>query len=329
MKILFAIQGTGNGHVSRARDIIPHLKKHGHVDLLISGTQADVGLEQALKYKLHGCSFIFGKSGGIDYSKTILQSKPIQLIRDIRQLPLEQYNLIVNDFEPISAWAARLRKIPTVSLSHQCAFLSPKVPRPAKADPIAKLVLERYARCTHNIGFHFKQYDDYINTPVIRQEIRDLAVSNLGHYTVYLPAYDDTFLVKQLAKIKGVQWQVFSKHCKEKYQVEGVDVRPVNNQEFNTSLASCTGILTGGGFEAPAEALFLGKKIIAVPMKGQYEQQCNAEALKEMGVPVIAEINNVTIRVIEEWVKNAAPIHVDYPYHSADIVNKMVKQYAR
>lgn len=329
MKILFAIQGTGNGHVSRARDIIPHLQQYGALDLLISGTQADVGLEQALKFKLHGCSFVFGKNGGIDYLKTLGQSKPIQLLRDIRSLPLEQYNLIVNDFEPVSAWAARRRKIPTVSLSHQCSFLSQKVPRPKKGDPIAKLVLENYATCTHNIGFHFKAYDDYIHTPVIRQEIRDLVVSNLGHYTVYLPAYDDNYLVKQLSKISTVEWQVFSKHCREKYRYENVDVRPVNNKEFNESLASCSGILTGGGFEAPAEALFLGKKIIAVPMKGQYEQQCNAEALREMGVPVIPEINATSIAIIRDWVNNAEALQVDYPYHSADIVRDMVAKYAR
>jgi UDP:flavonoid glycosyltransferase YjiC (YdhE family) len=29
MKILYAIQGTGNGHVSRAREIIPIPKKYG------------------------------------------------------------------------------------------------------------------------------------------------------------------------------------------------------------------------------------------------------------------------------------------------------------
>jgi UDP:flavonoid glycosyltransferase YjiC (YdhE family) len=32
MKILYAIQGTGNGHIARAFDVIPHLKRHGEVD---------------------------------------------------------------------------------------------------------------------------------------------------------------------------------------------------------------------------------------------------------------------------------------------------------
>jgi hypothetical protein len=42
MNILFAIQGTGNGHLSRAQDIYPELLKYGNVDVLISGIQADV-----------------------------------------------------------------------------------------------------------------------------------------------------------------------------------------------------------------------------------------------------------------------------------------------
>ncbi|NDC42475.1 MAG: glycosyl transferase, partial [Chitinophagia bacterium] len=44
MKILFAIQGTGNGHLSRARDVYPELLKYGETDVLISGIQADVTL---------------------------------------------------------------------------------------------------------------------------------------------------------------------------------------------------------------------------------------------------------------------------------------------
>jgi len=37
MKILYAIQGTGNGHLARAVDIIPELKKYGTLDLFVSG----------------------------------------------------------------------------------------------------------------------------------------------------------------------------------------------------------------------------------------------------------------------------------------------------
>ena len=44
MKVLYAIQGTGNGHISRAREVIPFLKQQCDLDILISGTQSDVQL---------------------------------------------------------------------------------------------------------------------------------------------------------------------------------------------------------------------------------------------------------------------------------------------
>ncbi len=71
MKILYAIQGTGNGHISRAREIVPLLKQYGELDLLVSGSQTDVSLKDALKYKFHGFSYVFGKKGGINYWKTL------------------------------------------------------------------------------------------------------------------------------------------------------------------------------------------------------------------------------------------------------------------
>ena len=59
MKILYAVQGTGNGHLCRAIDIIPHLREFGEVDVLVSGIQADIELPFEVKYRYHGLSFIF------------------------------------------------------------------------------------------------------------------------------------------------------------------------------------------------------------------------------------------------------------------------------
>ena len=63
MKILYAIQGTGNGHVSRAMDIVPLLKKKVDTDVLISGIQSDIPLPFPVQYRYKGLSFIFGKNG--------------------------------------------------------------------------------------------------------------------------------------------------------------------------------------------------------------------------------------------------------------------------
>ena len=44
MKILYAIQGTGNGHISRANEIIPVLERRVTVDILMSGNESSLKL---------------------------------------------------------------------------------------------------------------------------------------------------------------------------------------------------------------------------------------------------------------------------------------------
>lgn len=330
MKILYAIQGTGNGHISRAREIIPYLQQHGEVDILISGTQADVYLHQEVKYKFHGFSFVFGKNGGVDHYETLKLMKLKRFFKDMHQIPLHEYNLVVNDFEPLTAWACKLKNIDSVALSHQCSFYSPNTPRPVDGGPkYAELIMNYYAPTRYHIGFHFKKYDDFIYTPVIRSEIRNLQVTNKGHYTVYLPAVDDKKLVKYLQKVNQVQWEVFSKHQKTPYEFGNVKVSAISNENFNESLASCEGLLTGGGFEGPSEALFLNKKLIMVPMKNQYEQECNAEAAKLLGVPVIDKFNKQLSDQLKDWVNNSYPVKLDFPDETKIIVDNMVQKYAK
>jgi uncharacterized protein (TIGR00661 family) len=329
MKILYAIQGTGNGHLSRARDVIPALQKKGELDLLVSGIQADVALPYPVKYRFKGLSFIFGKSGGVDLYQTFAKAKSRRFVNEIRSLPVHEYDLILNDFEPVSAWACRLRSKPCIGISHQGAVLSAKAPQPKRVDWMGKMVLLNYAPVTSAYGFHFGAYDANIFTPVIRRQIRELPVSDEGHYTVYLPAYDDERLVETLSQVGGdVQWQVFSKHNKEPRRVGGVSLQPVNNDAFIRSMASCRGILCGAGFETPAEALYLRKKLLVVPMKNQYEQYCNAAALKTMGVPVIKNLKHKHVPTIREWVQRGQPVPVDYPDQTEAIIDRVIAAHA-
>ncbi len=320
MKVLYAVQATGNGHVSRANEIIPLLQKKCDLDILVSGTQADVGLNHTIKYQRKGFSFIFGKKGGIDLYKTFKQFQSKLFIREIRNLPVEEYDLVINDFEPISAWACKIKKIPCVSMSHQFAVLHPNSPKPAKADPLAWMVLRYYAPCTTGVGFHFKSFAENIFTPVIRKEIREAVITNLGHYTVYLPAYDDKKLISFFSNFKNTHWHIFSKHTQKLYTIKNCQIQPVSAVEFTKSFTSCAGTLCGAGFETPAEALYMGKKLLIIPMKHQYEQHCNAAGAAELGVPVIKKLKNKYIHLVDNWLHESKLIKVDYK----DDTNKII-----
>jgi uncharacterized protein (TIGR00661 family) len=326
MKILYAIQGTGNGHVTRAREVIPLLKKNHDVDILISGTQADVGLPFEIKYKFHGLSFIFGKKGNIDIAETYKKSRLRQLLKDIKVLPVEDYDLVISDFEPVSSWACYLFGKPCISISHQAAVINKNSPKAKVFDPIGKAILRSYAPSSSQYGFHFLPYDKNIFTPVIRTEVRQMKPINAGHFTVYLPAYNDERLVEILSMVENVQWQVFSKHNKKSFHSKNVWIRPINNEEFIDSMTRASGIFCGAGFETPAEALFLKKKLMVIPMKGQYEQQCNAEALKNLGVPVIKSLKKKHLQKIINWVSSGKVIPVNYPDDTEKILNDIIEK---
>jgi uncharacterized protein (TIGR00661 family) len=328
MKILYAIQGTGNGHLSRARDIIPLLQQKGELDILISGIQADVELPYPVKYKFKGLSFIFGKKGGIDLLATYQKSNLKRLYKEIKSLPVEEYDLVINDFEPVSAWACKLKHKTCIGLSHQAAVINKKSPKPKKKDRVGKAILHNYAPVTQAYGFHFGAYDKDVSTPVIRAQVRTAVSADLHHFTVYLPAYEDKRIIKVLGEIKNVNWQVFSKHTHKEYNEKNVHIRPVTNDAFIESLIHCTGILCGAGFETPAEALFLKKKLMVIPMKGQYEQQCNAAALETMGIPVLKSLKQKHVDKIAKWTASKTLISVNYPDITEKIINNIIKKHA-
>lgn len=313
--------------MSRARDIIPVLMSMGSVDILISGTQADITLPYPVKYQKKGLGFVFGKKGGVDLWQTFRQNSIRRIIREVNEIPVELYDIIINDFEPVSAWACYFKRKPCIALSHQCAVLSSKAPLPRHRDRMGKFILKHYAPATARYGFHFERFNSHTYTPVIRKQVRELFVSNKGHYTVYLPSYSDKKIVKILSRFKDVKWEVFSKHNKKLYNCKNISIRPIHNEAFLESMASSAGILCGAGFETPSEALFLKKKLLVVPMENQYEQHCNAAALQYLGVRVLKNLKKKQIPKIEEWLIEDIVISVDYPDNTQEIIQTLLNDH--
>ena len=320
MKILYAIQGTGNGHISRSKEVLKYLVKEADVDILVSERQHEVNLGFKIKYQLEGLGFVFGKNGGIDYYNSIIKARPNKFLLDIYDLPVENYDVVISDFEPIASWACKRKKKPYISLSHQTAFMSEFMPRPKKVNTFAEFIIKWYAPVSIPIGLHYKKYDSFIETPIIREEIRHVEVSNKGHYTVYLPSYDEKHIVERLSKI-DTNWELFSKHYKgSPYREKNVTINPISNELFVKSLASSEGILCNSGFETPSEALYLGKKVLAIPMKGQYEQECNAAALNELGFKTLDQIDDNFEAHVEEWLNSDFRYRADFRNNIPEII---------
>ncbi len=325
MKIFYAVQATGNGHISRAMEILPYLQQYAEVDIFLSGSNSTLQLNGPVVYRSKGLSLFYTCNGSLNFAKTIKQITPYSIYQQIKELPIEKYDLILNDFECITSLACAFKKIPSVNFGHQASFLSNKTPRPKQKSLMGEWILKNYAKASKYVGLHFESYDDFILPPVIKDEIWNAEPTNKEHITVYLPSYCNNKLLPCFSQFKNYKFEIFSWQVQKKEQHGNITLLPVDKYTFNTSLINCYAIITGAGFETPAEALYLQKKLMAIPIKGQYEQKCNAAALEKLGVTVIDDIDDNFTNHFNNWIDNNNQQLVHYKKNVKDIIKNAME----
>ena len=85
-------------------------------------------------------------------------------------------------------------------------------------------------------------------------------------------------------------------------------------------------VITGGGFETPAEAMYMNKKVLSIPIAKHYEQLSNAAALSDLGVKVLLQIDQDFHTIFTDWIDHTAPVKLDLTHSTKDIVAQLIKQ---
>ncbi len=317
MKILYGVQGTGNGHITRARIMARALSEAGiEVDWVFSGRarEAFFDMEAFGDFQLYrGLTFAV-KHGRVLYGKTLLTSNLIQLQRDIGSVNVEGYDLIVNDFEPVSAWAARRAGKEVFGLSHQNAFM---YDIPKRGDNIFIAQFMRYfAPVTRPIGLHWHHFDQPILPPLIEPSHYPNTLLP-HHYLVYLPFAELDDIVPQLRAFPDSQFFVYQR-VPEARDEGNIHIRPFSREGFQQDLHRCEGVICSAGFELLSEAIQLGKKLLVRPVAGQMEQYSNALALKKLGYGSVAK--SFSEQEIGAWLPLPCPEPVTYPDVSRELV---------
>ena len=286
-KILYAVQATGNGHLSRAKQLMPYLERYGEVDTMISGSNStlDIGIKKT--FTSPGLSLFYKKCGGLNYLQMVTSIKPKRLYNDINTLPVEKYDFVINDFDFITSRACIKKGVRSIQFGHQASFISDYTPRPERNSLIGEFILKKYAKADKYVGLHFMEYDKHIFPPVIKDRIINSNPKNQKHITVYLPSLNQECLQEILESINNVHFHWFLPNHKEITRNKNITYFPISNDLFTESMINCEGVMTGGGFETPAEAFYLKKKLMCIPITDHYEQECNAAAAKQLGAYVI------------------------------------------
>lgn len=323
IKILYAFQGTGNGHVARARDLVPRLSNYAEVDVLVAGTQSDLNLDFPIKYRRYGLTMVYDSKGAVSYWQSFIRNKPLRFIKDVLSLPVKEYDAVFIDFEAVASYACLLRGTPSLQLSHQAAFWSSKTPRPSKRIWHWEWVISNMSPSKYAIGFHFENYDKFILPPIIRKEIRELRLEDRGHYTIYLPSYSAEEIVAFTAQFPNERFEVFSR-VEKQYSTNNTIVKPVGVEGYLESFRTCTGLICGAGFEAPSEALYCGKKLLISPINGQYEQSSNAVSASLIGVEVFDSLDKNSKDIWQEFLNSTHRNKIDFPDYADVLVERLI-----
>jgi uncharacterized protein (TIGR00661 family) len=311
MKILFGVQATGNGHISRSREVVRNLKQMGHkVSTILSGREPSLlwGMDDFEPYiPLRGITFSTNR-GRLQYLKTALNLNIFEYFKDARSFDASDYDLVITDFEPISARIARLKKIPSIGIGHQYAF--PYDIPMANATPLALFVIKNFAAAEFSVGLHWHHFNQPILPPIVpAMELRGCQIKK-NKILVYLPFEELNDIKSLFIPLTSHDFYIYHKDV-EFDEEKNLYLRPYSRKRFLRDLMECNGVITNAGFELASESLQLGKRLLVKPLSGQMEQASNALAINILKVGMT--MKTLDRNIISQFLKSKSPAPMGYP----------------
>lgn len=314
MRILYAVQATGNGHITRARAMLPALQQAGiSVDFLFSGRPREQLFDmQCFGDFQHYQGFTFKTgAGSVRRWQTLKAARIGQFVADVRSIDLGGYDLLLNDFEPVAAWAAKRQKVPSLGLAHQYA-LRYRLPGTHKAFWL-KQAIDTFTPLDRYLGVHWQAFDQPILPPLLALNAKTQMQSTDPQepfVLVYLPFEVGEQVVHWLQSLTGYRFKLYT-DVAEAADLGNVMVRPLSREYFPLDLQQSEGVICNTGFGLCSEALLLGKKILTKPLLGQIEQYSNACILEKMQRATVMQTFNEKLAL--DWLEQPNVTAVVYP----------------
>ena len=293
MRILYGVQATGQGHISRARAMAQAFKQHPDVDVtwLFSGRPRErlFDMEPFGDFQHRAGLTFVTEAGRLRYRKTIMANRYWQFARDVQRLDVKAYDLIVTDYEPVTAWAGKLKGQSVLGIGHQYAFGKNT---PVEGRSLAQhAVMSLFAPVAQGVGLHWSDFGANILPPILDLPPAPTAAAN-DHILVYLPFEDQSAVTKWLNGFSEHRFIQYASTLPNDEQ-GNVKRRTANIAGFKSDLASARGVVCNCGFELISECLHWRKPVLTKPLAKQMEQLSNGAALETLGyATVMRQIDN-------------------------------------
>jgi len=329
-KIIYGVAGEGFGHSSRSHLIGQRFVDAGHDVMFVGSAKSLLYLKQYFGERVKevfGLSFAF-TDGRIDKSETL--KKNLLKLPEANKLNDELFKqhfepfgpeLVISDFEPFSAWWAWRNGVPFISIDHEHMLTLCKLEHTAK-NWFSRITASVVTEC-HYVGAvayviinFFKtplRIDSAILTPpIVRPVVTELKVKQGEHILLYSTTgeYRER-LCEVLSQFGGQRFYVYgfdpireptekvsngvNKSMGSPADYKNCIFKKRSTEGFLNDLASSRGVIASAGFSLISECLYLKKKMLLQPVRGQYEQVINAHYMQKLGLGISTEKLDETV----------------------------------
>jgi uncharacterized protein (TIGR00661 family) len=305
-KFLFIVQGEGRGHLTQAISMYELLTRQGHeVVAALVGSQKNQPVPSfftsafpAPTASFLSPSLVYGKGKSVKMYRTILT----QMLQFPRFIPSFQKiqsaiathkpDIVINFYDVLAGLYNQFYRpsVPFICVGHQYLL------QHTEFECFNQHFFDRWLlnlntqitalRARKKLALSFYQMspdssqDIAVVPPLIRQEVKDLVPQPGEYWLAYVTHYrlaED--IVAWQKDHPEVQIEAFWNHpeIKTTHRInDHLVFHPIHAQHFLQKLQGCAGLVSTAGFETIAEALWLGKPALMVPVPNHIEQQINA-----------------------------------------------------
>jgi len=308
-KIIYGVAGEGFGHSSRSHLIGQRLLDAGH-DVMF------VGYGKSLTYlkdyfgrrvnEIFGLHFEY-QQGRIDKSETLKRNllnlpegnrQNDELFRKVFE-PFAPA-LVISDFEPFSAWWAWRNRVPFISIDHEHMLTLCELEHPARSW-FSRLTAELVTNCyyvgavAYVIVNFFKvplRIDSAVLAPpIVRPVVTALEPQAGDHILLYSTSGKGRREIQDLlTRFTDTRFLVYG--FTGESQVANCVFKKRSTHGFLADLATAKAVVASAGFSLISECLQLKKKMLVLPVAGQYEQMVNAHYIDKLGLGISSKTLN-------------------------------------
>ncbi len=303
MKILYGVVGEGMGHATRSKVVITHLLAQGHeVKIIVSGRAHDF-LRRFFPdvEEIAGLTMVY-EENAVKRGRTLrnfLKELPLWggwadnfevMTRISESFPAD---CVMSDFESHAYLYGQKHELPVISIDNMQVLnrceIDVEIPEDERIDyAIARgIVKAKLPGCFHYLvtSFFFprvRKPRTSLYPPILRDDILNArAKAARGEHLLVYQTSDSYSELLPVLKGLGIPVTVYGLG---KDAVDGnLTMKSFSEQGFVDDLASARGVIAGGGFSLLSEAVYLGKPILSVPVRKQFEQLLNALYVRKLG----------------------------------------------